>query len=396
LRGYSDIDQNALKMLEFSLANDDETGVLATVVKTNQSAFVSDISTLNTSVGYAGWDFIRKYDVKSFIAAPISFENEVYGIITVGRIGTANELANNDKELLTNVARQFAAAFKNAIAHTQLQATNATLERKVAERTMELIAARDEAIRAYQVKSLFLASMSHELRTPLNAIIGYSDMLREAALEDGLEEYLTDLTRIESNGQHLLALINEILNFSKMESGNSELTIEPFSLLKVLEDMEAIVIPLARENTNRLTIVNNLCDARLHGDAQKLKQILVNIVGNACKFTKNGRVDVHVTETGSLDKQWIIIAVSDTGIGIDPVHLEHLFTAFYQGEDPLTKSHGGTGLGLAICQRFSMMMGGDINVKSAVGQGSTFTITIPRNLFKPSNHDLNFPIECQR
>jgi signal transduction histidine kinase/DNA-binding response OmpR family regulator len=226
---------------------------------------------------------------------------------------------------------------------------------------------------ASEHKSAFLASMSHELRTPLNAIIGYSEMLYETAQDEGQEELLPDLAKIRDAGRHLLGLINDILDLSKIEAGKMDLYLEEVDLTALVEEVRAIVEPLAAANANRLEIVCPGTLGTVYTDRTKLKQSLLNLLSNAGKFTHEGRVRLEVRPAAGE----ISFIVSDTGIGMTEEQQSRLFQAFSQAELSTTRRYGGTGLGLAITKHFCEMLGGRIVVESTSGEGSTFTITLP-------------------
>jgi signal transduction histidine kinase/CheY-like chemotaxis protein len=226
---------------------------------------------------------------------------------------------------------------------------------------------------ASEHKSAFLASMSHELRTPLNAIIGYSEMLYETAQDEGQGEFLPDLAKIRDAGRHLLGLINDILDLSKIEAGKMELYLEEVDLAGLVAEVRSIVEPLAVANANRLEIVCPAAVRTFYTDRTKLKQSLLNLLSNAGKFTQEGQVKLEVRPGGGE----VSFIVSDTGIGMTEEQQGRLFQAFSQAELSTTRQYGGTGLGLAITKHFCEMLGGNITVESARGQGSAFTITLP-------------------
>ena len=228
---------------------------------------------------------------------------------------------------------------------------------------------------ASEHKSAFLASMSHELRTPLNAIIGYSEMLYETAQDEGQDEFLPDLAKIRDAGRHLLGLINDILDLSKIEAGKMDLYLEEVDLAGLIEEVRSIVEPLAAANANRLEIACPAALGMLYTDRTKLKQSLLNLLSNAGKFTHEGRVRLEVRPADAE----VSFIVSDTGIGMTEEQLGRLFQAFSQADVSTTRQYGGTGLGLAITKHFCEMLGGRIAVESAPGQGSTFTITLAQS-----------------
>ncbi|MHA6480871.1 hybrid sensor histidine kinase/response regulator [Paenibacillus sp. strain BS8-2] len=268
----------------------------------------------------------------------------------------------------------------------ELRMLNDQLEDKVAERTLELSKARDGAIEASQIKSQFLANMSHELRTPLNAIIGYSEMLKEEADEMGEVAFSEDLHRIHKAGRHLLSLINDILDLSKIEAGKMELYVEPFDLPSMIAELIDTVDPLIAAKRNKL-VLDGLDGSigTIRSDATKLKQILLNLLSNAAKFTTEGTVLLSIASEQTDSGLDIIFRVKDNGIGMTPEQAESIFVAFKQADTSTTRKFGGTGLGLAISQNLCNMLGGTIRVDSMLGEGSTFTVRLPL-LADGSNH----------
>jgi signal transduction histidine kinase len=236
---------------------------------------------------------------------------------------------------------------------------------------------REAAEQADLAKSRFLANMSHELRTPLNAIIGYSELLQELAQDDGHEDYLGDLHKIYFAGKHLLTLINDILDLSKIEAGKMDLHLERFDLAGLVRDVANTVAPLVQKNQNTLQL--DLADGlgEVCSDSTRLRQCLFNLVSNACKFTEKGTVGVRVERRPGEGGDWLILGVSDTGIGMTPEQLRKLFQPFTQADASTTRKYGGTGLGLVITRKISEMLGGEITVESVPGRGSTFTVRIP-------------------
>jgi len=237
--------------------------------------------------------------------------------------------------------------------------------------------AREEAESANRTKSAFLANMSHELRTPMNAIIGYSEMLVEEAGDLGQEEFIPDLKKIHSAGKHLLGLINDVLDLSKIEAGKMTLYCEPIDVVTMVREVESTVQPLVEKNQNRLEVHLPDPPGMMHSDLTKVRQILFNLLGNASKFTQAGCVQLTVTRASENGTDWLRFSVQDSGIGMTPAQLSKLFQAFTQADASTTRKYGGTGLGLAISRKFCQMLGGDITVTSVEGQGSTFTMALP-------------------
>jgi signal transduction histidine kinase/DNA-binding response OmpR family regulator len=249
--------------------------------------------------------------------------------------------------------------------------------RRVEEAREELWRAKELAEGANHAKSAFLANMSHELRTPLNAIIGYSEMLQEEAVEAGQNELVPDLQKIYTAGRHLLTLINDILDLSKIEAGKMELFVESFDIATLVQEVVTTIRPLMQKQANQLEVECAPDLGMMRADVTKVRQALFNLLSNASKFTHEGIVRLRVArhETDELDQ--VVFEVADTGIGMNNEQLERLFEAFTQADASTTRKYGGTGLGLAITRRFCQMMGGDVTVTSEVGIGSTFTITLP-------------------
>jgi signal transduction histidine kinase len=230
-------------------------------------------------------------------------------------------------------------------------------------------------------KSQFLANMSHELRTPLNAIIGVSEMLREDA--EALKQDTEPLDRVLGAGRHLLALINDILDLSKIEAGRMELNLESFALTPLIEGVIKTIEPLATKNGNQVAVHCDAAIGSMHADPMRLRQALLNLMSNANKFTERGTITIDAVQQQKNGRDWITLAVTDTGIGMTPDQMGKLFQEFSQASSTTASKYGGTGLGLAISKRFCQMMGGDITVESTPGRGSIFTIRLPRIVDAP-------------
>jgi signal transduction histidine kinase/sugar lactone lactonase YvrE len=240
--------------------------------------------------------------------------------------------------------------------------------------------AMEAAEEANRLKSEFLANTSHELRTPLNAIIGYSEILEEDALRAGQQELVADLKRIQASARHLLGLINDILDLSRIEAGKMSLHLETFPVAQVLQDVAVTVAPLLDKNGNTLEMPALDGLGEMRSDPARVRQVLLNLVGNATKFTHAGRVRLQVEREGGPGGPLVLFRVSDTGIGMTPEQAARLFQPFTQADASTTRRYGGTGLGLAISRRLCRMLGGDVTLESALGKGSTFTVRLPERL----------------
>jgi signal transduction histidine kinase len=261
-------------------------------------------------------------------------------------------------------------------AEAALEAHNRMLEQRVLERTAEIQDKSRQLAEASERKSQFLASMSHELRTPLNAIIGLTEMMVTNAARFGTEKALEPLRRVNAAGTHLLSLINEVLDLSKIEAGKLELNPEPVDLTRLIDEVIGTAGQLAEKNKNRLVVEASEDVGTLTADSLRLKQILLNLLSNACKFTKDGEVALRVRKVVD-GHAWIELAVADTGIGLTAEQRAKLFQDFTQADSLTARRYGGTGLGLALSRRLARMMGGDVTVASEPGKGSVFTVRMP-------------------
>jgi len=326
--------------------------------------------------------FLRKYPamecgLRSGLAIPVSADTKVVAIVAFFT------MSPNDKDqqvvgLIVAIAMQLGALMLRKRDEEALRLMNE-----------ELALARDRALEANYTKSTFVANMSHELRTPLNAIIGYSEMLQEDATSLGLEDFGQDLQKIYQSGKHLLNLINDILDMTKIEAGKLEIHYDDFDIAILVWDTAASIQPLLSKNNNLLNIDCDLQLGYIRADMTRVRQILLNILSNACKFTKAGEIQVKVDRQNSPQEEYFCFAISDTGIGISPKNIQNLFQPFHQADSSTTRQYGGTGLGLAISHRLCQMMGGDIRVISELGEGSTFTICLPVNCEWSTKKPLN-------
>lgn len=252
------------------------------------------------------------------------------------------------------------------------------LVKNLEDRAVELEAARQQAVEANRLKNDFLARMSHELRTPLNAILGYTDLLLARTYGEITERQEDRLKRVVNNAQHLLQLINDVLDLSKIEAGVMKLFLEPINLANLLDSVIQSTQPLMEKNHNQFEARIPAEIGEITADAIRLRQILFNLLSNASKFTENGQITLQVTTETRAETAWVRFAVTDTGIGMTPEQQLQIFGAFVQADTSTTRKFGGTGLGLAITRHFTEMMGGTIEVSSEAGKGSTFTVTLPR------------------
>ena len=269
--------------------------------------------------------------------------------------------------------------FENEASLARLSEVNAVLltsQTTLAVANQKAEAAKEEAIAANAAKSAFLANMSHELRTPLSAVIGYTELLEEEVEELGVGDLSPDLAKIKSNAKHLLTLINDVLDLSKVEANKMEIFAEDIEVATFTRDAAATVDTLVRTKSNTLTL--DLADdlGTMHSDAVKLRQCLFNLLSNACKFTENGRITLRVRREASPAGDWLTFAIEDSGIGMTPEQVQRLFQRFTQADETTTRKFGGTGLGLALSRAFSKLLGGDITVESTEGKGTCFTLRV--------------------
>jgi signal transduction histidine kinase/DNA-binding response OmpR family regulator len=315
-----------------------------------------DGSRANLADGFHGIRVVKRLPKSSFDATPEFIAEQTARIQNLSREELMDEIQQKNREL---------------------EQHSAQLEQTVAQRTEELKRAMETAEDANRAKSGFLANMSHELRTPMNAIIGYSEMLIEDAEDDGDQATVDDLKKIHSSGTHLLSLINDVLDLSKVEAGKMDVFLETFEIETLVAGVVSTMDTLVKQNENRLKVEVDPSLTEMHADATKVRQALFNLLSNAAKFTHQGEIGLSVRGEQVEGESWIQMSVSDSGIGIAPDKIDKVFEEFSQADDSTTRDYGGTGLGLPISRHFCRMMGGDISVTSAPGEGSTFTIRLP-------------------
>jgi PAS domain S-box-containing protein len=332
-------------------------GLPGLVWQTEAPAHVSDIE---KEANFGRREVAGKARFRSAFAFPLKT-----GMKTVGVM-----------EFFSRRWQQFDEDFLESIA-TLGQQIGQYLRRKRAEE--DLRAAKEEAEEANRAKSQFIANMSHELRTPLTAVIGYGEMLEEEAEERGLDTMLDDLRKINANARHLLSLINDVLDISKIEAGKMDVHLETFDTCQLVSELSATVEALVQKNGNAFEVDCPSDIGAMHSDPVKVRQALVNLLSNAAKFTERGHVRLQVERSVRAGEETVLFRVIDSGIGMNEQQLGKLFQRFAQADTSTTRRFGGTGLGLAITKAFASMLGGDISVESAFGKGSTFVLQLPRD-----------------
>ncbi len=321
----------------------------------------------------------------SLLSLPLHAYDRTLGGITFGATRD-DAFDSEDIKVAVAFATHLALAIDRWQQTQKLQEANERLRLEVAERKRAEAAlqmAKEAAETATQTKSQFLANMSHELRTPLNAIIGLTELLHEDAEDLGQDDFIEPLDRISRAGKHLLELINDVLDLSKIEAGKIELHLEDFDVGAMVEDAATTARPLADKNNNRLVVRCADDLGEMYADLTRMRQIVLNLLSNACKFTDAGEVTIEVGRERRSDGDRLVFTVIDTGIGMTSEQIDKLFQEFTQADSSTTRKYGGTGLGLAICRRLCQLMGGEITVTSTPGEGSVFTARLPARVAEP-------------
>jgi len=338
--------------------------------------------------GYAVLNRLAEIDATLPVIV-LSADRDLSAVLSAVRHGAFDYVIKSPHQMDALVA-----AVARAAAHCRVLRDNARLtaelatrlvdlEREVSERQAaqrDLRVARDQAMAANRAKSAFLANMSHELRTPLNAVLGYADLLEEDLAHENSDAQAADARRIRDAGTHLLSLINDILDLAKIESGGAQVFCEAIAIGDLVDQLVVTATPLARDHRNRLILDCAADLGSMYGDLRKTRQIVLNLLGNACKFTEDGDIRLSVGRVVEDDREWIVFQVEDTGIGMSEDVRSRIFDPFAQADPSATRKHGGTGLGLAITRQLSELLGGRIAVDSQLGIGSTFRVHIPAAL----------------
>jgi signal transduction histidine kinase len=334
--------------------------ITARVAQERRTIHVADLQA-DPEYSYA----LRDIDpIRTELGVPMFRGDEIVGVVILYKL-EVQPFTEKQIELVTTFADQAVIAIENVRLLTELRARTAELEDK--SRQLEMASTN---------KSQFLSSMSHELRTPLNAIIGLTEMMVSNATRFGTEKALEPLRRVNAAGTHLLSLINEVLDLSKIEAGKLDLNPETIDLTRLIDEVIGTAGQLAEKNQNRLIVEAQENVGALKADPMRLKQILLNLLSNACKFTKEGEVALRVRKVAD-GRDWIELAVADTGIGLTAEQQAKLFQDFTQADSLTARRYGGTGLGLALSRKLARMMGGDVTVTSEPGKGSVFTVRLP-------------------
>jgi signal transduction histidine kinase/DNA-binding response OmpR family regulator len=394
------------KVMSFFLVSDDSNFELVQVNPESEKSNLQKEIDEQVENGNFAWAVNQNRPVvvkskgygKSLILHALATKSKVRGMF-------AGILTHEDKDIqetilypLSIILQNTSYAIEAASLHNLISEQNKNLEEIVRKRTQSLeeqthelkqevayrrlaeeslVVAKEEAERAARVKSDFIANISHEFRTPLNAILGYCEILQYETKKFNRPDIIEDLKSIEISGRHLLVLFNDILDYSKIQAGKMDVNLDDFKVLSLVEDVMASIRPLARKNRNTISVTSQGNVRTMFSDSGRVRQVLLNLLSNACKFTENGSVSLKVASETINQTEWLTFSVSDTGIGISQKMITQLFKEFTQAENSTARKYGGTGLGLAISRRLCQMLGGDISVKSELGKGTVFIAKLP-------------------
>jgi signal transduction histidine kinase/DNA-binding response OmpR family regulator len=350
------------KLREFQIPLDESDSIFVRTIDRNKPTFVPDVFSRIDRMSPSDTTIHEITPSKSLLIYPLTILEEVIGVLVFATTRERMDIGQGEIKVIGRHVELIATAVRNA------------------RMFQEINSARRAADDANAAKSQFLANMSHELRTPMNAIIGYSEMLKEEAQDQNAVDFIPDLERICQASQHLLRLINDVLDLSKVEADKVELYPEAIDIERFIDEVSTSIIPAIEANDNRLIIeeVGEIED--IFNDATRVKQIILNLLSNAAKFTHEGTIRLTFNRYQHDGLWWFEVSVSDTGIGMNQEQIDKVFDPFTQADASTTRKYGGTGLGLAICKRYCELMGGTIRVESEEGKGSTFTMRIPADL----------------
>ena len=359
------------------------SNVSSYVAMTGHTVNITDIRKHKDHDFSGPWKFDQKfnYRTQSMLLVPMkNKEEEIIGIIQL-----VNSRKSSDSEKVISFSHENVRWIQSLASQAAVAITHVSLVQEIQKAYSEVAQARDTAMEANAAKGKFLANMTHEFRTPMNAIIGYTEMLLEETLEKNQTEFHEDLQKIGSSAKILMHLINDILDLSKIESGKMEIRLESLKIQDIVQAAVDTIEPIAQKNNNTVKIH---CDDNLGymvADLTCVRQTLINLLSNACKFTENGEVSLEVHRVNKENTPWIIFSVRDTGIGIPQEKIRSIFSEFTQADSSINRKYGGTGLGLAISLRFCRMMGGKISAQSELHKGSVFTVNLPAKVipFRP-------------
>lgn len=309
--------------------------------------------------------------VKSVLACPLEIEGKCIGVISFGRLTETMHLDPDKIERIQRYVTPLSTVIRNARLFDESRA------------------ARAEAIHSSKAKSQFLANMSHELRTPLNAIIGYCEMVIEDVEDDGHDQYLEDLEKIHASGLFLLELIGSVLDLTKIEAGKLKASLSQFNVDELIDDVVSTSLPLMKDNENELQVSDHDRLGYMYSDQTKVRQILLNLLSNAAKFTEQGYVQLRASTEMRDGRLWYSFSITDNGIGMSTNQLEQAFEAFTQADESTSRKYGGTGLGLTISREFCELLGGELTGKSEEGNGSVFTVVLPAKPLEPPSRIRN-------